>query len=108
MRREDAVLFPAIVAEAGGGGDGSGARLLAGAIDAMAQDHLLAHLALVDIRNLTNHYQPPEDACPTFRGLYYGLMELEYVMRLHAGLEDRVLFPRALALEVRPADHGRG
>jgi len=41
---------------------------------------------------------PPADACPTFRGLYHGLEELEREMHLHVHLENHILFPRAAAL----------
>jgi regulator of cell morphogenesis and NO signaling len=53
---------------------------------------------LARIRLLTGGYEPPEDACPTFRGLYYGLAELEHRMRMHVHLENDILFPRALRL----------
>ena len=44
------------------------------------------------------------DACPTFRGLYHGLAELEREMHLHVHLENHILFPRAAALaRSRPA-----
>ena len=42
----------------------------------------------------TNGYAPPEWACPTFRGLYYGLSQLEADMHLHVHLENHILFPR--------------
>ena len=39
-----------------------------------------------------------KDACPTFRGLYYGLSEFERDMHVHVHLENHVLFPRAAQL----------
>ena len=50
------------------------------------------------MRALTDGYTPPEGACPTFRGLYYGLSELERDMHLHVHLENHILFPRAARL----------
>jgi len=98
MRREDAILFPAIlrVAETPGQADGDPHPLQA-PITAMERDHDQVDRAIAGIRALTSGYLPPDDACPTFRGLYYGLFDLEHRMRLHVQLENDVLFPRALA-----------
>jgi regulator of cell morphogenesis and NO signaling len=64
----------------------------------MEADHASAEDALATMRSLTSGYEPPVDACPTFRGLYFGLDDLEHRMGIHVGLEDRILFPRALEL----------
>ena len=61
-------------------------------------EHEAAGAALATMRALTDGYAPPEDACPTFRGLYYGLSELERDMHLHVHLENQILFPRAARL----------
>ena len=66
----------------------------------MERDHAQAGDALERLRVLTHGYQPPDDACPTFRGLYFGLAELEKDMHVHVHLENNILFPRALGLEV--------
>jgi regulator of cell morphogenesis and NO signaling len=50
------------------------------------------------IREKTNNYQPPADACTTFRALWKALEDLEKDMHLHIHLENNILFPRALAL----------
>jgi regulator of cell morphogenesis and NO signaling len=100
MRREDAVLFPAILSLTTGS-DGPagpvGPGFLSQAIEVMERDHARAEDALGRLRVLTRGYQPPDDACPTFRGLYFGLAELEKDMHVHVHLENHVLFPRALA-----------
>ena len=54
--------------------------------------------ALARIAELTDGHVPPADACPTFRGLYHGLSELEREMHVHVHLENHILFPRAAAL----------
>ena len=64
----------------------------------MEADHEDAGAALATIRSLTSGYAPPDWACPTFRGLYYGLAELEAAMHVHVHLENNVLFPRAVRL----------
>jgi hypothetical protein len=43
----------------------------------MEAEHESAGAALATLWELTQGYAPPEDGCPTFRGLYYGLAELE-------------------------------
>lgn len=98
MSKEDQGIFPAIVAlEAGAQGSPVGARWLKNPLDMLVADHTGAETALQRMRELTNSYTPPADACPTFRGVYYGLAELERDMQIHIHLENDILFPRALA-----------
>lgn len=49
------------------------------------------------LREITNNYLPPEDACTTFRALYHALDDLEQDLHRHIHLENDILFPRALA-----------
>lgn len=103
MRKEDAVLFPFIVAlEAGQPLPvGDGGTWIESPIAAMEHDHDDAGAALARMRETTGGYAPPEWACPTFRGLYYGLSQFETDMHLHVHLENNVLFPRAAQLARR-------
>jgi regulator of cell morphogenesis and NO signaling len=100
MKKEDVVLFPAIVAlEAGAApGRSAGWTWIDQPIGAMEAEHASAGAALERIAELTDGHTPPEDACPTFRGLYHGLSELERDMHVHVHLENHILFPRAAAL----------
>ena len=100
MKKEDVVLFPAIVAlEAGAApGRSAGWTWIDQPIGAMEAEHASAGAALERIAELTDGHVPPEDACPTFRGLYHGLSELERDMHVHVHLENHILFPRAAAL----------
>jgi regulator of cell morphogenesis and NO signaling len=100
MSREDAVLFPAIIElETSGRVIPSGDwTWIEQPIAVMETEHAAAGAALERIASLTSGYAPPEDACPTFKGLYYGLSELEREMHEHVHLENHVLFPRAAAL----------
>src|SRR5262245_39888850 len=99
MSKEDTVLFPAIAAaetvarETGHGAESWG--WIAQPIDVMEDEHASAGVALAAMRELTGGYVPPADACPTFRGLYYGLAELEREMPVHVQLGHNILFPRA-------------
>jgi regulator of cell morphogenesis and NO signaling len=94
--REDAVLFPDIVASATSA-ECTPPPTLVDALATMEHEHRRTAEAFQQIRTLTRGYQPPNGACATFRGLFYGLSALEHQMRLHTHLEDDVLFPRALA-----------
>jgi regulator of cell morphogenesis and NO signaling len=99
MAKEDAVLFPTIVAAAfhtGIPGGASALERILGPVQVMEAEHESAGTALATMRQLTRGYAPPEDACATFRGLYHGLAELEREMHLHVYLENHILFPRAL------------
>ncbi len=100
MKKEDAVLFPFIVMlEAGESLPVSDAGAwIDSPISVMEAEHEDAGAALALIRNITDGYAPPEWACPTFRGLFYGLAQLETDMHLHVHLENNVLFPRAARL----------
>lgn len=99
MAKEDAILFPAVTAiEAGEPIATVAQQWVHQPIQAMEADHASAGAALERMAALTDGYTPPEDACPTFRGLYYGLAELEREMHVHVHLENNVLFPRTLAL----------
>jgi regulator of cell morphogenesis and NO signaling len=100
MTKEDMVLFPAIVRLERGLSDQTGAGWvwMTQPIDMMEAEHEDAGRALAEMRRLTAGYAPPTGACPTFRGLYYGLAELEREMHLHVHLENNILFPRAASL----------
>lgn len=103
MLKEDRVLFPLMEALDTGGplvASNAASRLVA-PILVMEAEHASAGEALERMRTLTGGYAPPEWACPTFRGLYYGLSQLEADMGLHVHLENNVLFPRAVWLAGR-------
>ncbi len=88
MMKEEQILFPMIKR-----GDGGMAN---GPINVMLQEHDSAGNALKRIRELTNNYQVPEEACNTWRALWYGLEALEESLHQHIHLENNILFPRAL------------
>jgi regulator of cell morphogenesis and NO signaling len=67
-------------------------------IQKMMLDHDRAGDELSHMRTLTNNYQPPQDACTTYRALYRALEELEKDLHQHIHLENNILFPRALEL----------
>lgn len=51
------------------------------------------------IAELTNNYNPPADACNTYRVTFAMLDEFERDLHLHIHLENNILFPAAIKLE---------
>ena len=95
MQKEERILFPTIKAMSNGK---SGSGLVDGSIRMMMQEHDEAGAALSRIRELTNDFQPPPEACNTYRALFAGLEELEEDLHRHIHLENAVLFPAARKL----------
>ena len=88
MAKEEQVLFPLIIA-----GRGASAS---GPITVMEDEHESAGRALQRLRELTDDYNPPPEACNTWRALWHGLAALEKDMHQHIHLENNILFPRSL------------
>jgi regulator of cell morphogenesis and NO signaling len=65
----------------------------------MTWEHEDAGRALETIRELTNEFTPPLDACNTYRVLLDSLAGLERDMHRHVHEENNILFPRVLAME---------
>jgi regulator of cell morphogenesis and NO signaling len=97
MGREDAVLFPAILAidSTDAAVDPAACHWLRAPIQVMEAEHEATGTVLARMRELTDGYAPPPGACPTFRGLYHGLAEFETDLHVHVHLENNILFPRA-------------
>jgi regulator of cell morphogenesis and NO signaling len=92
MMKEEQVLFPAVVAMSRGEpAPGS----LTEPIACMIHEHEEAGAALLRLRELTQDFQPPVDACNKYRALFAGLRDLEEDMHKHIHLENTVLFPAA-------------
>ena len=90
-------LFPLIERlEAEGPSDEESSRLAAlrSDTDMFHQD---AARTIRLLRQITDGYEPPSNACATLRSLYRGLEELEQLMQLYVHLETNVLFSRAAA-----------
>jgi regulator of cell morphogenesis and NO signaling len=105
MQKEEMILFPGIVSMETTGspqvfGCGGG---IEHPIDVMSQEHDEAGEALCEMRQLTNDYTPPQDACSSFKVLLYSLMQIESEMHQHVHKENNILFPRALALQMPAA-----
>ena len=103
MMKEEQVLFPMIgrleqAALSEGPSAAAAFSTVEFPIQRMVAEHEDAGELLGTIRSLTGSFQPPADACPTFRALYQGLEEFERDLHQHIHLENNILFPRAIAL----------
>jgi regulator of cell morphogenesis and NO signaling len=92
MMKEEQILFPAVKAMSRGD---VAPMPLDGPIACMIHEHEDAGAALARLNELTSGYNPPADACNTYRALFAGLADLEEDMHRHIHLENAVLFPAA-------------
>jgi regulator of cell morphogenesis and NO signaling len=65
----------------------------------MMADHENEGERFRQIAELTDNYNPPADACNTYRVTYAMLEEFEKDLHLHIHLENNILFPKAAKLE---------
>jgi len=65
----------------------------------MEHEHQSAGDGLLEIRELTDNYALPEDACETYRITFKELREFEEDLHKHVHLENNILFPRAIKME---------
>ncbi len=93
--KEERILFPAVVALSRGDSHGLS---LDDPIACMRHEHDEAGEALQRLRQLSNDFVPPPEACNTYRALFAGLQDLEEDLHRHIHLENAVLFPAAQAL----------
>jgi regulator of cell morphogenesis and NO signaling len=89
MQKEEEILFPIIKRGQGASADGP--------IAMMEHEHNSAAAALRRLRQLTDDYQVPAQACNTWRALWHGLAALEESLHRHIHMENNILFPRALS-----------
>lgn len=103
-QREDRLLFPyarellrgAEPSEATERPDEKSAREL---IDSMEGEHDETSDRLYEIKELTNGFSPPDDACTKFRALYSDLEEFVDVTMEHVFIENTILFPEIIDRE---------
>ena len=95
MLKEEQVLFPIVAAMSRGEAP---PVPVDGPIHCMIHEHDNAGLALRRLRQLSHGFNPPLEACNTYRALFAGLQDLEEDLHRHIHLENAVLFPAAQAL----------
>lgn len=68
-------------------------------IKMMEMEHETAGALLKEMREVTNNYTLPVDACNTYTVTFKKLDEFENDLHQHIHLENNILFPRAIQLE---------
>jgi regulator of cell morphogenesis and NO signaling len=96
MTKEEQILFPAIRRlEADPGEAAFSGDSLAGPIRVMEHEHDSAGEALARMRELTDDFAVPADACNSYRAMLHDLQRFEEDMHVHIHKENNILFPRA-------------
>lgn len=104
LMKEERMLFPVILElaemeKAGSKMDVSPFGSIQNPINVMEREHVEAGEGFYKIRELSNNYNPPEDACTTYKVLYQELNEFEQDLHTHIHLENNILFPKSVELE---------
>lgn len=104
MVKEEKVLFPYIkelVAAKKSGIDFEKAPFgsVQSPISMMEHEHDIVGRKIEKIRELSDNYKLPEDACASYTLLFKLLEEFENDLFTHIHLENNILFPKALELE---------
>lgn len=104
MMKEEQVLFPYILnlvkMEKGEISTDSFRQFVSNPIKVMMIEHDQAGNMLKAIKNLSNNYLPPADACNTYRAAFSNLKEMDDDIILHIHLENNILFQKAINLEL--------
>ena len=103
MGKEELILFPRIK-EMEKLPDNENSQLqlsisyLQSPITMMEQEHDHAGDLLNDIRNFSNDYTPPQDACTTYQLSFAALKAFELDLHQHVHLENNILFPKTIEM----------
>ncbi|MGH1438306.1 MAG: iron-sulfur cluster repair di-iron protein [Lewinella sp.] len=100
MEKEETILFPYVRKMAS---DGNGQRPPFGTIQnpitMMMHEHDNEGERFRKIAALSDNYNPPQDACTTYRVAFAMLSEFENDLHKHIHLENNILFPKAIQAE---------
>ena len=104
MVKEETILFPFIkqlVASKNNGQpvQASSFGTIDNPINMMEHEHELVGRNLEQIRNLSNNYALPADACASYSLFFKMMEEFEGDLFIHIHLENNILFPKAKKLE---------
>ena len=100
LMKEEQILFPYLKQMASSAGCGPSCfGTVQNPIRVMMLEHDGAGEKLREMRQDTNNYALPQDACLSYSTLFAGLVEFEQDLRQHIHLENNILFPRAVRME---------
>ena len=100
MQREETILFPYVrdlATETNNKKPHFGT--VRNPINVMMQEHDNEGVRFRKIAELSNNYNPPNDACTTYKVAFEMLQEFEEDLHAHIHLENNILFPKAIAAE---------
>jgi regulator of cell morphogenesis and NO signaling len=103
MFKEENILFPRIKELEKHNAENSPLALptssyIEAPIAVMEHEHDSAGNLLEQIRNKTNDYTPPADACTTYGVAFASLRAFEADLHQHVHMENNILFPRAVEM----------
>jgi regulator of cell morphogenesis and NO signaling len=105
MVKEETVLFPYVkqlVAAKNNGNEKvkfGNLETVETPINMMEMEHEVVGNNMDEIREISNNYHLPEDACASYSFLFKTLDEFENDLHIHVHLENNILFPKALDIE---------
>lgn len=104
MKKEELILFPYVRnMVAAKNSNQQPAKPVFGTVQnpikMMMQEHDTEGERFRKIAELSNNYDPPADACTTYRVAFSSLKEFENDLHLHIHLENNILFPAAIEME---------
>ncbi|HKK25831.1 MAG TPA: iron-sulfur cluster repair di-iron protein [Gracilimonas sp.] len=68
-------------------------------VEALEDEHDSAGEIMAQIEALTNGFNPPSNACSSYRVLFQNLEGFQKDLHKHVHLENNILFPKALRME---------
>lgn len=106
MKKEELILFPYVyrmVEAINTGVDMNAAPFgtVKNPIAMMMNEHEVEGDRFSKISSLSNNYTPPADGCTTYRVAFALLKEFEEDLHKHIHLENNILFPKALEMEMK-------
>ena len=104
MHKEENVLFPFIKQLFTARNNGqpvpsAGFGTVENPIHMMEHEHEAVGGYLAKIRDLSNGYAVPDDACASYKLFFKMMVEFEGDLFIHIHLENNILFPKALKME---------
>ncbi len=104
MKKEELILFPFVKKMVAAELNTSAVKspqfgTVENPIAMMMEEHDTEGERFREIAALTDNYNPPADACNTYRVTFAMLKEFEEDLHLHIHLENNILFPGAIKLE---------
>lgn len=104
MMKEEGILFPHIINLAIANRNNESIAVPFGSvknpIKMMENEHDIAGDIFKEIEKLSSNFTPPPHACNTYKALYHHLKEFQDDLHIHIHLENNILFPKAILMEM--------